>query len=64
MIRHGEYITVYTNLTETFVTTGDKIKTKEEIGVISTDRGKTEFEFQLWKGSELINPISWIYGAK
>tara|TARA_B100000902_G_C27278649_1_gene900361 strand:- start:587 stop:1780 length:1194 start_codon:yes stop_codon:yes gene_type:complete len=64
MIRHGEYITVYTNLTETFVTTGDKIKTKEEIGIINTDRGKTELEFQLWKGSELINPVSWIYGAK
>ncbi|GAB5538131.1 MAG: peptidoglycan DD-metalloendopeptidase family protein [Salibacteraceae bacterium] len=64
MVRHGEYITVYTNLKETFVSTGDKIKTKEEIGVINTDRGKTEFEFQLWKGSELINPIYWIYGAK
>lgn len=64
MVRHGEYISVYTNLKETFVSNGDKIKTKEEIGVIITDKGKTEFEFQLWKGTELINPVYWIYGAK
>lgn len=64
MIRHGEYITVYTNLKETFVSSGDKVKTKEEIGVIISDKGKTEFEFQLWKGNELINPVYWISGAK
>lgn len=64
MVRHGEYISVYTNLKETFVSNGDKIKTKEEIGVIVTDKGKTEFEFQLWKGTELINPVYWIYKAK
>lgn len=64
MVRHGEYITVYTNLKETFVSNGDKVKTKEEIGVIVTDKGNTEFEFQLWKGTELINPVYWIYQAK
>jgi septal ring factor EnvC (AmiA/AmiB activator) len=64
MVRHGEYISVYTNLKETFVSNGDKVKTKEEIGVIVTDKGKTEFEFQLWKGTELINPVYWIYKAR
>ena len=64
MIRHGEYISVYTNLTETFVSNGDKVKTKEEIGIIVTDKGKTEFEFQLWKATKLINPVYWIYKAR
>lgn len=64
MVRHGEFITVYTNLKETFVNTGDKVKTKEEIGIVLTDRGKTEFEFQLWQGMELLNPSYWIYQAK
>ena len=64
MIRHGEYITVYTNLKETFVNTGDKVKTKEEIGIILSDKGKTEFEFQLWKGTDILNPSYWIYKAQ
>ncbi|MEX2595575.1 MAG: peptidoglycan DD-metalloendopeptidase family protein [Salibacteraceae bacterium] len=64
MVRHGEYISVYTNLKETFVNTGDKIKTKEEIGIILTDRGKTEFEFQLWKGTDLMDPSFWIFKGR
>ena len=64
MVRHGEYITVYTNMKETFVKAGDKVKTKEELGILLTDKGKTEFEFQLWKGVELQNPSQWIYKAR
>lgn len=64
MIRHGEYISVYTNLKETFVSTGDKVKTKQEIGVLLTDKGKTETEFQIWKGVELLDPSYWIYKGR
>lgn len=64
MIRHGEYISIYTNLKETFVNTGDKVKTKEEIGIILTDKGKTETEFQLWKGVDLLDPSYWIFKAR
>jgi len=64
MVRHGEFISVYTNLKETFVNTGDKIKVKEEIGIVLTDKGKTEFEFQLWKGTDLTDPSYWIYKGR
>lgn len=64
MVRHGEYITVYLNLKETFVNTGDKVKTKDDIGLVLTDKGKASFEFQVWKGTELQNPSSWIYKGK
>lgn len=64
MVRHGEYISIYTNLKETFVNTGDKVKTKEEIGVIISDKGKTEFEFQLWKGTDLLDPSYWIFKGR
>lgn len=64
MIRHGEYISVYMNLKETFVTTGDKVKTKEEIGVLLTDKGETELEFQIWKNTDLLDPSYWIYKAR
>ena len=64
MVRHGEYISIYTNLKETFVNTGDKVKTKEEIGMIISDKGKTEFEFQLWKGTNLMDPSYWIFKGR
>jgi len=62
IIRHGEYFTVYTNLSDVTVRLGDVVKTKQEIGSIRTDNlsDKTELHFEIWKGKSLMNPISWI----
>lgn len=61
IIRHGEYLTVYSNLDELFVKKGDKIKTKQKLGVIYTDNtGKTRMHFELWHGKTLQNPELWI----
>lgn len=66
MIRHGEYITIYAQLKEAFVKSGDKVKTKQEIGSVITDEssGKTELHFELWKRREILNPSQWIYRTK
>lgn len=62
MIRHGEYLSVYSNLRDVLVKKGDKIKTKQNIGVVDTDEnGKTEVHFEIWKGSTLMNPEFWLY---
>lgn len=65
MIRHGEYISVYSNLEEVFVKSGDKIKTKQELGKVITDssKGKTEVHFEIWKGQTPQNPSTWMYKA-
>lgn len=62
IIRHGEYFTVYTNLSEVLVRQGDLVKTKQEIGHIRTDisSAKTELHFEIWKGKTLLNPSGWI----
>jgi len=61
IIRHGEYLTVYSNLAEVSVKRGDKVKTKQSIGSVMTDDdGKAEIHFEIWKGSVLLNPTSWI----
>ena len=62
IIRHGEYLSVYSNLSEVFVKMGDKIKTKDDIGVVMTDNeeSKTELHFEIWKGKVLMNPASWL----
>jgi len=61
IIRHGEYLTVYSNLDELYVKKGDKIKTKQKLGLINTDNtGKTRMHFELWHGKTLQNPELWI----
>jgi len=63
IIRHGDYWTVYANLTSIYVNIGDKVSAKQSIGKIYTDNendNKTELYFQIWKGKALQNPESWI----
>ena len=63
LIQHGNYITVYKNLENVSVNSGDKVKTEEEIGTIFTDKvtGKTILSFVLSKNTTTENPKSWIY---
>ncbi len=63
LIQHGDYITVYKNLESVFVNTGDKVKTKQEIGTIFTDKitGKTILGFVLSRNVTTEDPASWIY---
>ena len=62
IMRHGEFLTVYSNLDNVQVSVGDKIETKQQIGVIHTDvdEAKTELHFELWKGKQLLNPTLWM----
>ena len=62
-VQHGDYITVYKNLESVYVSTGDKVKTKDEIGTVFTDKitDKTILEFVLTKNTTTENPVNWIY---
>ncbi len=62
IIRHGEYLTVYSNLNEVFVKKGEKVKTWQDIGYIFTDKedSKTELHFEIWKAKTLQNPLHWL----
>lgn len=63
MIRHGEYLSVYSYLSDVFVKKGDKITTKQELGVLVNDAGKnkTKIHLEIWKGMTKLNPEYWIY---
>lgn len=63
MIRHGNYLTIYKNLSEVYVKKGDKVSTKQEIGKVFTNpsNGETILSFTISKGFETENPSSWIY---
>lgn len=60
IIRHGDYLSVYVNLSSVFVKVGESVKTKQNIGLIDTNDSKTELKFQIWYGSTRQNPQDWI----
>lgn len=61
IVRHGEYLSVYSNLKEVFIKTGDKLKTKQVIGkALTDDDSKTEVHLEVWKGSVMLNPVEWL----
>tara|TARA_R110002124_G_scaffold17532_3_gene73408 strand:+ start:283656 stop:284888 length:1233 start_codon:yes stop_codon:yes gene_type:complete len=62
-IRHGDYITVYSNLSSVLVKKGDKVVTKQELGTVYNNpaTGKTTLKFYIYKNSNKMNPSDWIY---
>ena len=62
LVQHGEYFTLYSNLRDVTVKSGDKVLTKQPLGLIQTDEdeGKTEVHLEIWKGSNKMDPQGWI----
>lgn len=61
IVRHGEYMTVYANLSSVLVKEGSKVSTKQTIGKVASGAGgEGEFSFQLWKGTSSQNPRNWL----
>lgn len=62
IIRHGNYLTVYSNLTDVFVSTGDEVRTGQALGRIYSDPdlgGASVLHFQLWKETTKMDPLPW-----
>lgn len=63
IIRHGKYLSVYSNLREVTVKKGDKVTTKQTIGTVYTDTdddNKSILKFQIWLENQKLNPEEWI----
>lgn len=62
MIRHGNFITVYSNLASVHVKTGDKVTTGQVIGRIpdSDNDDDCMLHFEIWKETQNLNPESWL----
>jgi murein hydrolase activator len=62
VVQHGEYFSVYSNLSSVHVKSGEKIATKQSIGILKTDdtESKTELHLEIWKGSNKLDPQLWI----
>ena len=63
IIRHGNYLSVYSNLREVVVKKGDRVSTKQVIGTIYTDveeDNKSILKFQIWRENQKLDPEEWI----
>jgi septal ring factor EnvC (AmiA/AmiB activator) len=62
MIQHGDYFTIYQNLSSVSVNKGDKISIKQVLGRVRTngDTGKTVIKFLLLQNTTYTNPQGWL----
>jgi len=62
VIQHGEYFTAYANLRSCMVKEGQKVSTKQAIGVVATDSstGEAIVNFSLYKGTTPVDPRIWL----
>lgn len=63
LVKHGDFFTVYSKLETVTVKVGDKITAKQVIGTVHTDDASSlsELHFELWQGTNNLNPALWIY---
>lgn len=63
MVRHGDYITIYSNLSDVSVRKGETVDINQELGTIgkATSTGKTTLYFLIYKNTTKLNPASWVY---
>lgn len=62
LIRHGEFLSVYQNLVNVRVKTGDKVLTKEVIGEAFSDDKKdiSMVHLEVWQERSILNPEEWL----
>lgn len=63
IVRHGEYLTIYSNLSTIYVKTGDRVKTGQELGIIYSDPeedNRTVLHFQIRKETTKLDPELWL----
>ena len=63
LIRHGNFFTVYQNLIEVNVKKGEKVKTKQKIGIVysnSDSERDNVVHLEIWENNVKMNPEAWI----
>lgn len=58
IVRHGTYLSVYSDLSSVNVTRGQKVSARQTLGAVS-NRGTMQFQLRRLNGS-LLNPLAWV----
>ena len=63
LIKHGNFFSVYQNLVEVNVKNGEKVKTKQKIGIVYSNRDSERdnvVHLEIWENNVKMNPEAWI----
>ncbi len=62
IIRHGSFLSVYSNLLSVNVKIDERVSKGSSIGVIAPDASEKNamIHFELWKGTTSVNPSEWL----
>ncbi len=66
VVNHGAYRTVYSNLRDNLVNKGQKVDTKQAVGVVLTDEDGSTAHIEVWRITAegdivTVDPAQWIY---
>lgn len=63
VVKHGDYYTIYANVSAPSVKTGDKVSQGQSLGRLGIDPDDSShnlIHFEVWKNQTKLNPSSWI----
>lgn len=62
IVRHGDYLSVYSNLQSADVRKGDKVRSRQSLGAVAVAEGDSQakLHFELWLGTTVLNPATWL----
>ncbi|SMD09447.1 murein hydrolase activator EnvC family protein [Pedobacter nyackensis] len=59
-LRHGDYFTIYQNLKTVNVARGNKVETKQTLGIVASKEDGPILHFEIMRGQNKLNPEAWI----
>lgn len=61
IVKHGDYFTIYANLSNTMVSANQQVSAGSSIGAVGADfDGSYTLDFQIWNGSSPVDPLGWL----
>jgi septal ring factor EnvC (AmiA/AmiB activator) len=63
IVNHGNYYTVYGNISQAAVKVGDVVKQGQSLGRLANDEDNpshSTIHFEVWKNRDKLDPLGWI----
>jgi len=61
MIKHGDYFTIYSNLSNNTVSKNQQVSAGTVVGTVAEDfDGTYTLDFQIWNGNNAVDPLNWV----
>ncbi len=60
ILRHGQYLTVYSELSEVRVSEGQQVRVGEVVGMVNPSEGLASVHFEVWNQKTPEDPVSWL----